>query len=818
MRTHLILGPLVAATFATLLLVATPTPTAAAPPPDERELVDKVNLSIDRGVQFLRASQKNRTWEGFWAGELAGLDGGVTALATLALLNCGVKPDEKEVKTAIEFLRTLPKQRTYVVALVTMVLAEARQARDLPLIQANCDWLLQSALRSNGKITGWTYPINSATPADASNTQYALLGLYAAKTAGAKIPDSEWELLRALYLTGLRKEGETSGSWGYTKGGGPSFTMTVAGVAGLYIAGMGLNADQQKLDVATGVAARCGLYEETDAINRGMNFIGKNFTFTRPQGGESTYYNTYGIERAGRLSGQRFIGRIDWYREGCEFLVREQNRDGGWTKNAQTEYDTIATISTSFALLFLSKGRTPVLISKLAHGESAMPDNGTLVERGGPPGVVGWNRKHNDVRNLTAFASRELFAGLPLGWQVYDPRRKDFARNDEILAEVGVLVQSPILYLNGHERLNLPGQHKELFKKYVEEGGFVIAEACCGSPEFAESFQALVKAQFPESQLKPMPPEHPIWTSFYAVSPADFPKLMVLERGCRTAMVFSPQPLAGYWEESRFMTPAPAGKAAANRGEQAFRLAANVVSYATGMEPPTQRLTKRTIVEKGAAVKTPPKGFLKPAQVRLPGEAPPAPAAMRNLAAYVQQQAKLDVVLDVENLSADSVDLPKYKFLYLHGRKTFTFGAEEINGLKSNLQTGGVLLADACCGSAQFDESFRKFAASMFPGQKLEVIPADDELYSETVGGVKRVVIPTVKRREKASTADKESGFADLPPLLEGIKVDGRWAIIYSKYDLGCAMEGHKSSDCLGHTRESALRLAAAAVIYALKN
>ena len=815
MRTHLFLGPLLAATLTVLLGIA--PPTAAAPPPgDERELVEKVNLAIDRGVQFLRASQKNRTWEGIWAGDAVGLGGGVTALATLSLLNCGVKPDEKEVKTAIEFLRTLPKQRTYVVALVTMVLAEARQPRDLPLIQDNCDWLLKTALRDGGRTTGWTYPLDSMNAPDASNTQYALLGLYAAKSAGARVADAEWEQLRALYLTGLKKEGETSGSWSYTRSGPPSFTMTVAGVAGLLIAGMGLNADQQKLDVATGVAARCGLYEENDAMNRGLNFIGKNFTFTRPRGGESPYYNVYGIERVGRLSGQRFLGRVDWYREGCLFLIKEQNRDGGWTKNAQTEYDTVATISTSFALLFLSRGRTPVLISKLAHGEFTMPDNGTMVERGGPPGVVGWNRKHNDVRNLTTFVGRELFQGLPLGWQVYDPRRKDFARTEDVLAEVGVLVQSPILYLNGHERLNLPGQHKEILKKYVEEGGFVIAEACCGSPAFADSFRALVKEQFPESQLRAMPPEHPIWTSFYAVPPSEFPELMVLERGCRTAMVFSPQPLAGYWEESRFM--APGGKAAANRGEQAFRLAANVVAYATGMEPPTQRLTQRTIVEKSAAVKSPPKGFFKPAQVRLPGEAPPAPAAMRNLAAYVRQNAKLDVVLDVENLSGDSVDLPKYKFLYMHGRKSFTLGAEEVNGLKANLQTGGVLLADACCGNPQFDESFRKLTAALFPTQKLEVIPADDDLYSETVAGVKRVVIPTVKRRERASTADKESGFADLPPLLEGVKIDGRWAVIYSKFDLGCAMEGHKSSDCLGHTRESALRLAAAAVVYALKD
>jgi len=43
--------------------------------------------------------------------------------------------------------------------------------------------------------------------------------------------------------------------------------------------------------------------------------------------------------------------------------------------------------------------------------------------------------------------------------------------------------------------------------------------------------------------------------------------------------------------------------------------------------------------------------------------------------------------------------------------------------------------------------------------------------------------------------------------------------VIYSKYDLGCALEAkHPSPDCLGHDHESALRLASAAVLYALKH
>ena len=52
----------------------------------------------------------------------------------------------------------------------------------------------------------------------------------------------------------------------------------------------------------------------------------------------------------------------------------------------------------------------------------------------------------------------------------------------------------------------------------------------------------------------------------------------------------------------------------------------------------------------------------------------------------------------------------------------------------------------------------------------------------------------------------------------EGVRLGKRWVIIYSKYDLGCALEKHPSSDCIGHDHESALKLAGAAVLYYLKN
>jgi hypothetical protein len=59
--------------------------------------------------------------------------------------------------------------------------------------------------------------------------------------------------------------------------------------------------------------------------------------------------------------------------------------------------------------------------------------------------------------------------------------------------------------------------------------------------------------------------------------------------------------------------------------------------------------------------------------------------------------------------------------------------------------------------------------------------------------------------------------YQSLPPALEGVKYKGRWVVIYSKADIGCALEKHASSECLSHEHASALKLARAALLYSLK-
>ncbi len=778
-----------------LLLLGAIRPAAAAEPKPE-PLVEQVRKAIDRGVQYLRDVENG---QGHW--EVDGMlaqarKGGESCLALLALLNAGVKPDDPIIERGLNYIRTLPPKLTYVVGLQTMVYVAAGRNEDRPRIQANVNWLLSPMTRANNQFAGWGYGtgIGGGLTSDNSNTQYALLGLHEAHRAGAAIKPEYWRVIRDYYQRSqhynpITRQGD--GGWGYAPFGNrdSSLTMTTAGLCGLLIAGGELR-DRREV-IANGQVLRCGSYAEDEHIAAALSYLGDHFTISS---NPHIYYNLYGIERAGRLTGLRFLGSHDWYREGCEFLVAHQNADGYWLSTRG--HDQWKVVSTSFALLFLSKGRTPILISKLTHG----------------PGTD-WNNDRADARNLVEYASKELFNDVPLAWQIFDAKR-GLRRNtpDEILNLTGELLQSPIAYFNGHQAPRFSGAEESLLKEYVNQGGFLLAEACCSRPEFDRGFRDLMARLFPGTPLRPLPPDHPIWRAHADVPPNVFP-LEGIDMGCKTVVVYSPKDLSCYWEANHADKTFDQG-----RGQLAFRLGANIVAYATGMELPKPRLTVHEVVRDDGGGRVIPRGYLKVAQLRHEGDWQPAPRAMRNLMQHVQDRTRLLVALKTEAVHPSQKAVLDFKFLYLHGRHAFSYGASSpaLDNLRADLQTGGLLFADACCGKKAFDSSFRELVKQLFPDQKLEPVPLDDVLYSEELNGKGRA-ITTVRRRPELPGGGAEPTYREMPPALEGIRYNGRWVVIYSKYDIGCALEKHQSSDCLGHDHASALRLGTAVVLYALK-
>ncbi|HEV3261971.1 MAG TPA: DUF4159 domain-containing protein, partial [Gemmataceae bacterium] len=598
------------------LCLAWPVPARAR----EEPLVEKVRKAIKSGVGFLRDKQEA---EGHWEVDTAsvGKRGGWTSLAMLALLNSGIKPEDAMIQRGLKWLRGVEPEDTYVVGLQTMVFAAAGEKRDLLRIQRNVDWLIGAAVRDGGgNIKGWSYKKARAGQGapDNSNTQYALLGLHEGHVAGAVIKRQVWKEILKFYTDSQNGDG----SWGYSESmNEPRLTMTTAGLCGLIIAGMELNKGREE-DNGDGTFKRCGEYDENPPVRKALDWIGTHLRIELNDQLRPIYYNLYGIERAGRLSGQRFLGRHDWYREGCEYLVNAERirEDGSWAAEGQLEGWPV--ISTSFALLFLSKGRTPVLISKMMHGPAQ-----------------DWNNDRNDARHLVEFASKELFKRQPLAWQVFDARHALGENQDDLLNATSELLQSPIVYFNGHAAPQFGTGEEDLLKKYVNEGGFILGEACCGKEEFGKGFRRLMRNLFDEDLLQPLPADHPIWTAYYLLSPKDFPKdfkLYGIQQGCKTVVVFSPKDLSCYWESNRLNDPDSLKR---------FQLGANIIAYATGMELPKPRLTEVEVTADVGPQKVIRRGFLEVAQVRHDGDWAPAPRAMHNLMLYLHDKPRLDVVI-----------------------------------------------------------------------------------------------------------------------------------------------------------------------------
>jgi len=142
--------------------------------------------------------------------------------------------------------------------------------------------------------------------------------------------------------------------------------------------------------------------------------------------------------------------------------------------------------------------------------------------------------------------------------------------------------------------------------------------------------------------------------------------------------------------------------------------------------------------------------------------------------------------------------------IYIHGRAAWSFNKDDLYALRQHLEPGGgTVFADAACGSAAFDASFRRFVAQLLPNNPMVPIPRDDELYTNKIGFDLGKVQYT-----------NAAGGGRAHPQLEGVKINDHWAIIYSKFDIGCALERHTGMDCKGYTHESAVKIAANIVIY----
>ena len=513
-----------------------------------------VQQAIDELLQYFRRTQNRQAKDGpvgAWQGH-QDQKTGLTSLVVLALLSAGRKPNDPEVARAMDYIRGERPLQVYEASLQIMAMAAADPGRDLALIQRNVEWLVQ-AQQDDG---GWAY-LQERGASDESNSQFAVLALWEASRIGIQIPEQAIQKGRRYWLNKM----SPSGTWGYRGEPRPRGSMVCAGVASMLI--LEDSAFTQDAQVQGDQIQCCTQAPAQDYDpQKSLDWLANNFSVIQNPGyGEWYLYYMYGLERVGRLTGQRFIGDHDWYREGCEAIIGPKNsRLMGVTQGSGALQPHAAR---AMALLFLSKGKRQVVIGQLQHSAD--------------PNSRDWNRHRRSIQHLTGHIEQAWKRDL--AWQTLKLQR----------ATLADLLETPVLFISGSDEFVLSAQQRRMIKDYVDQGGFIFAEACsqdgCNGQAFDVSFRREMEMIF-DKPFQKLPPNHPVWSAEARLDPAALPEgfwLYGIDACCKTSIIYSPLSLSCRWELSKPYGARPKhSKIVAAELDNAVKVGLNVVAYATG--------------------------------------------------------------------------------------------------------------------------------------------------------------------------------------------------------------------------------------------
>ena len=97
----------------------------------------------------------------------------------------------------------------------------------------------------------------------------------------------------------------------------------------------------------------------------------------------------------------------------------------------------------------------------------------------------------------------------------------------------------------------------------------------------------------------------------------------------------------------------------------------------------------------------------------------------------------------------------------------------------------------------------------------MEPIPADNPMFSTKFGGYDLTQVNRREPQARGAEGPLQAKVRKGAPELEGLKIGDRYVVIFSPYDLSCALEKHDTLECEGYTREDALRIGLNLLLYA---
>jgi hypothetical protein len=739
----------VAAVLSLCLALISARATAATP--------EEVDNALSRAKAFLYFEQNGGLWEthpnqpsqadvdrlsnnvngGQWGGE--------TALVVYALLASGESPLDSKLTKAIAFLQTADIKGTYALGLRAQLYNFLPPSKQVRLEAVEDVARFENSIVKTGPAEGlWEYLLDNKrdmSRQDHSVSQYGVLGAWACERSGAEVPTAFWQEVENAWI----RDQAADGSWTYGPQGGdrgPTASMTVAGVATLFIT-------QDYVHATNGI--KCTGNIVNPHIEAGLSWLDKNFeeVFNETRTNSAPYYALYGVERVGVASGRKYLGSVDWYQRGADFLVRNQSPRGGWGNNK---------IDTCFGMLFLARGRAPVLFNKLQY------------DSGGKEGD--WNERPRDIANLTHWISKQTERDL--NWQIVN-----------LKGSATDLLDAPVLYISGNKPLKLTPADEAKLREYCEDGGLIMGNPDCQSSAFTESFLKLGSHMFHDYEFRNLPAKHPIYTGeqYPRTSWKPAPSVLALSNGVRELML-----LTNNTDPARRWQTQETGR---NLAE--YELADNVVLYA---------IDKKNLIEKGktfavttdSSIQT--NRVIKLARLQFAGNWNPEPGGWRRLAAILHNRSRIDLQISVAKLGSNQLGDGKTgaNVAVLTGTNTMKLNDAARKEIHDFVDGGGTLILDAAGGDGDFAASVESELAAIFgtdiATQLRTVLPPTAPIYNMTGNQIKDFSYRPFARTVLGTLHT---------PLINAATVNGRTAIYYSKQDLSAGLVGQPTDGIIGY-------------------
>jgi hypothetical protein len=647
---------------------------------------EEVDAALARAKKFIYAQQKDDNFEQKmnepWVQQT-----GHTALAVYALLAAGESHQDPRIAKAIEYLKKTETKGVYATGVRCLVWNALPPTDDVKAVQKkDLNYLLANVIKE-GRGKGFYDYMGGGKSYSHSRAQYAVLGVWACAQSGLECRDrtGTWSRRRGSPTRTPRAGGGRIRRSRRTSGTASRRACRPVGVATLFIT-------QDFLHPNEGIGCRGNT--KNAPIERGMKYMIDNFdkigTSERYSEYDFPYATLYAVERIGVASGQKYFGTNDWYQKGADWLLKVQTKSG---KNEGMWFapKTLCTPlhDTCFGTLFLARGRAAVAVNKLEYANAD-----------GKPG--NWNQRPRDVANLVRWTGRA--AERDLNWQIV---------NLQVPAKE--LHDAPILYISGNQELAIPDEQKAKIKSYVEGGGMLLANPDCGDAKFTASFRKLASELFPGYEFRELPDKHPIYTEqqFLREKWKNKPSVLGLSNGVRELALILRRP-----------TPARRGSSSSSAERK------NSGSWA-----PTSFNTRstRSTSEQG---RDPHRHARREDQGRQDDQGRPRrlrrqlePRA-RRLASSGRldaQHEKTDLDVTVAKLGKDK--LTDAKVVHLTGTTPFTLDPASQVELRNVINAGGTLVIDAAGGSSEFADSAERLLPLLFPGEKLQVLPPEHDVF-----------------------------------------------------------------------------------------